>query len=452
MQFKSLLKRVEVDQAVFTGIFTRGWQFISGPVTMLVITWKFTRELQGYYYTFGSVLALQVFIEMGLGNVLIQFASHEWSKLRVNNRGRIEGDNDALSRLISISKIAFLWYAIGGLIVIIGLSIGGYIFFQHSPKMQSGIVWIGPWLALCLTTGIMLALSPAWSLLIGCNQVKSVYRFRLISGILQSITVWVAMSLNAKLWTGSICTLTVILVTIIYLLKFHKGFIQSLFSDLEGPTVDWLKDMFPLQWRIAVSWISGYFFFSLFTPVLFKFHGPIIAGQMGMTWSLVSALGAVSTVWLETRMPVFGMLVAKKDYSMLDKVVLKCGAISFIVGLIGAGIIESAICFLTYIKHPLSLRFLSPLETGIFLCAMIIMNLSYPQSYYLRAHKKEPFMWLSVGSGVAVGLTTTIFGRFFSAKGIALGYLGVVACIVVPVGFIILFKCRSKWHAPNYCG
>ena len=32
---------------------------------------------------------------------------------------------------------------------------------------------------------------------------------------------------------------------------------------------------FPFQWRIAVSWIAGYFSLYLFTPVTFGVYGPI---------------------------------------------------------------------------------------------------------------------------------------------------------------------------------
>jgi hypothetical protein len=34
---------------------------------------------QGFYYTFGSVLALQVFVKLGLVTVIVQMASHEWN-------------------------------------------------------------------------------------------------------------------------------------------------------------------------------------------------------------------------------------------------------------------------------------------------------------------------------------------------------------------------------------
>ena len=56
---------------------------------------------------------------------------------------------------------------------------------------------------------------------------------------------------------------------------------------LQYPTqderVDWRTEIWPFQWRLAVSWLCGYFTFQLFNPILFAVRGPIEAGQMGDT-------------------------------------------------------------------------------------------------------------------------------------------------------------------------
>ncbi len=58
--------RLGIDRAVFYGILTRAWQFLAAPVTLLLIASRFSPEQQGFYYTMGSLLALQVFFELGL--------------------------------------------------------------------------------------------------------------------------------------------------------------------------------------------------------------------------------------------------------------------------------------------------------------------------------------------------------------------------------------------------
>ena len=61
---RRLLNRLEVDRAVFFALLARGWQFLTGPVTLLLIAHYFTPQEQGFYYTFWSVVGLQTMFEL----------------------------------------------------------------------------------------------------------------------------------------------------------------------------------------------------------------------------------------------------------------------------------------------------------------------------------------------------------------------------------------------------
>ena len=141
-KLQKIMHVAEIDSAVFFSLLSKLWSIVAGPITVILIAYKFTPELQGYYFTFINLIALQVFIELGLGVVIIQFASHEWSKLSLNKAGYIVGESEALSRLISLAKITIKWYLIGSLIAIFGLGIVGYIFFSQS--QTSNLNWMLP--------------------------------------------------------------------------------------------------------------------------------------------------------------------------------------------------------------------------------------------------------------------------------------------------------------------
>ena len=66
-------------------------------------------------------------------------------------------------------------------------------------------------------------------------------------------------------------------------------------------------------------------------------------------------------------------------------------------------------------------------------------------SAYLRAHKKEPFLWLSLGSGILIAGATWVLGKRFGPTGVAAGYL-IAMVIVVLIGTGIWNRCRAKWH------
>ena len=81
-----------------------------------------------------------------------------------------------------------------------------------------------------------------------------------------------------------------------------------------------MKEIFPYQWKIALSWISGYFIFQLFNPVLFATEGAVVAGQMGMTLSVLNAVQAFSMSWMNTKVPRLSGLIEMKQYTELDAI------------------------------------------------------------------------------------------------------------------------------------
>ena len=126
---KKLSLKLEIDSAVLFGIFSKLWMFVSGPVSTLLIAVYFSAAVQGYYFTFATLLALQVFVELGLGTVTQQFASHEWSNLSLNDDGVIIGDSKSIEKLSNITRISVKWFLNASIILFIGLSFGGYFFF-----------------------------------------------------------------------------------------------------------------------------------------------------------------------------------------------------------------------------------------------------------------------------------------------------------------------------------
>lgn len=438
------LRKAGVDRAVLFAILARIWGGAAGPVTALLIVTKFTPPLQGYYYTFGSLLALQIFAELGLGTVIIQFASHEWSKLGLDKNGKIFGDTISLSRLVSLAQIASKWYLVASIIVTIGLGIGGHIFFSQSPNTT--IEWKMPWYALCLLTGMNLSFIPIWALLEGCNQVSKVYFYRFFQGLCTNLSIWSAILLGANLWTAAISSLVGFICAGTYIRTNYWEFLKTLlFTRPAGPHIGWRLEILPMQWRIALSWISGYFAFSLFTPVLFQYQGPVVAGQMGMTWSLVVFIGAISSSWLYPKVPHFGILIAQQEYKELDRIFWHTTKIITAI----TSLLAIAIWFLAYILyalgHPFAIRILPPLPTGIFLLAQIIQTISFPISSYLRAHKREPLLFLSVMFAILTTLSTLILGKYFSSIGIAAGYL-FANIIIFPFMVLVWYRCRTDWH------
>jgi len=439
-----LLHKAEVDRAVFFGILTKIWSVASGPLIAFIIIIKLSPEYQGYYYTFASLLTLQTFVELGLSTVIIQFASHEWSKLRLDNNGRIAGDREALSRLTSLADITFKWYLVGGTVIVFGLGLAGYVFFLQ--KHAVSVNWVLPWFSLCFFTGINLCLVPFWSLLEGCNQVKAVYAYRFFRGIVVNFTLWLSIFLGAKLWSASISVAAVLLLAVVFLRFRYWNFIRSLLPAKSlGLRMDWRREIFPIQWRVAVCWVSAYLVSYLFTPIIFYYHGPVIAGQFGITWSIIGAASMMASSWLYPRVPRFGMLIAQKKYKELDSLFWRITKVFMIIMALSAAAVWFVIYALNKFSHPFAARFLPLRPATLFLITQTIIMTSLPFSAYLRAHKREPFLLISILGGVLTALSTFILGKYYSVTAIGFGYLAINVSIV-PFIFLIWRHCRRRWH------
>src|SRR4029077_14212679 len=78
---------------------------------------------------------------------------------------------------------------------------------------------------------------------------------------------------------------------------------------------------------------------------------------------------------------------------------------------------------------------------------IIASNFCTPMGVYLRAHKREPYMALSVIIGLLTGLVAWILSKQQVGAGvIAAGYMAVAVLVSLPMGLLIFYRCRKEWH------
>ncbi len=400
-------------------------------------------EVQGFYYTFSSLVALQSFVELGFYLVVINVASHEWASLQLGKDGRIEGDPRALARLISLGRLIFKWYAVASAVFVVGVSIAGYWFFSGMPS--SGIEWRGPWLTLVVLSGALLWALPFISLLEGCGQVAEIYRFRLTQAVLGNLALWLTLWLGGGLWASAVWAGVGLARDLYLLLVRYRWFFNPFFRPVAGPRVSWRTEIWPMQWRLALSGVVNYLAFSLFTPVMFRYHGAAEAGRMGMTLAAVFGIQSVAMIWVQSRAPRFGVLIARRDFEELDRLFYRVSATSFVLYCLGGLAFWGLIAGLNQFGHPLSGRLLASLPTLVLLSGAAVHLISACQSTYLRAHKQEPLAVLSVVSSIAIGLLVWQAGRWFGAIGAASSYAGVYV-ITLAWQTVIWTRCRAAWH------
>ncbi|MBP89488.1 MAG: hypothetical protein CMJ64_22725 [Planctomycetaceae bacterium] len=440
-RIRRLSRLLGIDRAVFYTVALRAWQFTAGPVTALLIAGFFHPDIQGYYYLFASLLAAQSFLELGFHVVILNAASHEWAKLDLDPQSQITGDADAHSRLISLGRLVFLWYAIVALLFVIGVGLGGYSFLVA--KSVEGVDWTTPWIALVCLTALSLWSLPFHALLEGCNQVATINRFRLWQAITGNLVVWLCVPLGAGLWT----TVAVAIVKVVWeaylLLIAYRPFFKPFLRPPTGPHIEWRNDLWPLQWRLAVQGAFSYFAFWLFTPMM-SVHGLAVAGQMGMTWTVLTAIQAAGLAWVQTRAPRFGMLIAEGRYEELDQLFRRLTILSLAIVTTVAAAFWGVVYGLHALPHPLAERVLAPDALAVFTLAIILYHVPHCQAFYIRAHKREMLLFAGVASSIMIGLSVWWLGGRFGPIGAGAGYLAVIGLFVLPYQTLIWRRCRAE--------
>ena len=105
-----LFRKIGVDQAIlFTGL-ARIVQAIGGLVVVVLVTKKLTNIEQGYYFTFASILAIQIFFELGFNNILSQYVAHEAINIRLEENEFV-GCSTSKSRISSLLHFSVKVYS-----------------------------------------------------------------------------------------------------------------------------------------------------------------------------------------------------------------------------------------------------------------------------------------------------------------------------------------------------
>lgn len=441
------MRSARINPAVSWGLLAKLMQGLAGPITVLLIAIYFSPWVQGYHYTFANLLAAQILLELGLSGVIVTFAAHESAKVTLDGNGRVIGDEESLARLRSLASGAFKWFTCGAVVLSIGLAVGGSLFLGSRPE-STAISWHAPWLTLCAMTAAYFAVTPAWALLQGCGQVMQINRYKFFEGVMRNLVFCICIVAGAELWSAVITSIFICVAAFTYLFLAYGKFFESLLFHATPLRSIWKSEVMPFQWRIAISYASGYVIFSLFTPVQFYLHGPVVAGQMGLSWALVGGVSGLAYTWVQVNAPEFGKLIATRQYTQLDALALRIAGKQLAIAICLSVVALLVIWLLQAYYGLLASRFLPLLPIALFLVAETMNQVSYVQSTYLRAFKKEPFMGLSVLQAIVVGVGTFVLSAEFGPMGAAISYI-VGVTLVVTIGSMIFMRCRREWTFPR---
>jgi hypothetical protein len=439
-----LIRHFGLSHEVVFSLLLKLWQSGAGLLGLFLIGMYFPPEVQGFYYTFVSLVALQSFVELGLYLVISNVASHEWSRLSLAKDGSIEGDSQALSRLVSLGRFVFKWYAGAALVFFVLAGGGGYWFLGKA--QTPGIDWQIPWLLHIAFSSLLLWCMPFLSLLEGCEQVAPVAKFKVWQSMVSNVGFWAAIAAGANLWAAPALSSISAVLCIYYLAVSQRQFFRPFLNPPATESINWKTEMLPMQWRLGMQGVMNYFVFGLFTPVMFHYHGPVVAGQMGMSLQLIGAAQSIALIWISTKTPRFGILIARHEFNQLNAEWRKATVLAVFMMFLGVVLMLGILYVLTWMQLEVVSRVLSSLDFSLLASGAIFSLAGHSMAVYLRAHKREPLLKTGLLSGVVMGLLVWQLGSRFGPLGACVSYLFVFACVSFPMVFYAWKKAQRDWH------
>jgi hypothetical protein len=411
-----------LDRAIAYTVLARVFQIAGSAGTVLLIVHFLTPVEQGYYYTLLSLVALQTVFELGFSFVILQLAAHETVHLRLHPDGRFEGDRVAHVRLAAVLQKTARWYLLAGAVMLATLLPAGSAFFSTHARAGEAVQWHGPWIFAVIATVALFMLNPVLSFLEGCGQVRQVAGMRFAQGITAIVVPWSVLIAHHGLWSPGAVSTAFSLVALAFLWSRRKILLPLLRYPGATRAIVWRAEIWPFQWRLGVSFLCSWFTAQVFTPVLFAFHGPVEAGRMGMSMSIAGYLWAVVLPWMSTKATPFGNFIARGEFQALDSLFFRTLKQSLILVAGIAALCMAGIEALQYAAPKLAARMLPPHLFVLLLLAALGVFVVQSLAIYLRAHKREPFLWQSLLVATLTSGGALLFTPRWGLSGAAVTY------------------------------
>ena len=435
----SILRTLNVDKKVAIFLSSKLFSYISYPITLgLIINFLNPLE-QGYYYTFLTLLSFSMFLELGLGVILTNFASHEFAKLKwISNN--LDGDKIAIKRSFMLIKKTILWFTFIALLFFLSmLGIGAY-FFLESGTTNYYIMWI--YFLAVFSPGLII--SPLLSILQGFDRVKEVQSIIFLQVFFSILAFWIFLFMDFKIYALVIQFAVQNLVSFLYLFFKYKNLIFS--SLIESNNLfSWKDEVFPLQLKTGFTWLVSYLGINLLIPFSFKIFGPEVAGQLGMSFKIAEITSIICLAWTNTRVPKMGSIIARKNrtqfYSLFIstlKSILLIGGIS-LTGLYLLLILLDIYGYTIFLDRILNIKFILMLMIGYYMFAI--------SNYFamtIRSFKDEKMIFPNFIALLVYSMAIYLSFSSSSYTYLILSFMSVNTFIILPFSIFFMSKMLTK--------
>ena len=386
-------------------------RLIAGPVLLVVLPLYLSPEAQGYWFSIMGLAALTLFADLGFSTLILQFAAHEFAHLSFDTQKRFVGSDAQIRKMASLFVFAMKWGGVAAVTVFPVIALVGYSVLN---KGDTTLEWQYPWFLYCLTSVLVFLNSIALACLEGCNGVGVIQKIRYQSALISTGVLIGGLISGMELYALALASLLAGIFVVVRVRQLFGNTFGQIWTMGRGVAYRWGTEIFPLLWKYAISWISGYFIFQMFTPLAFYEYGPVAAGKVGLSIAIWMAIFGIANTWMVIITPKINILMAERKYQDLNAVFNRNLVFSMLTYVAGTLVFFAAAWLFHQELGFLFKRIAS--EISLLILALIWFMQIPINAYalYMRAQKTEPLMYMSFFGGIYVMLATLFVSRHFA--------------------------------------
>ena len=399
------------------------------------VIWRISPDEQGYFFSFMSFGALLQMGDFGLSYAVLHNANHLSS---IGQKSRLAG---LFSRAIGLNSITSLVSSI-----VVGL-IGVQLFSaaqQTSDFPQ--LVWFYPWM--CFVGAIFLAqlIVPGIAFVEGGVSAVVAWRFRFFQELSSGPVLVFCLAYGFGLWSLAVFWVCRFAMSATWLWR-HKPRSNDSVAFSHG---EWRREVWPFQWKIGLSALSGFLVFQAINPIVLAEQGPKVAGQFGFSLAIMNMVLMVTTVWPISKAAHYGNLISTVRFKQLRHSFLEVTLHSTLLSLCAAIGISSILWWLAHIRMAHVDRLADWFTTSTLMAAAVVHHIVYCLAVLLRAERREPLLWINLIGGTLTVIALWLSAHFGNPHGIAATNL---ACAFVGMVLVyVIFRRRMAFWTATQSG
>ena len=422
------------------------WTCISGLLIVLLVPSFLTEEQQGYWFLFGSLVALYTFADSGFFNIIMQFTAHEFAFLNLIKTNALEGPDEHIKKISSFFRFSLKWVCTVSAIAHPIIVMVGFIYFVRDGVVQT---YLMPWIIYSTGYLIFFINVAILSFLEGLNVIDIVQKIKLLMSVINTSIIVLLLVFHFNIFALSVGMLASSSFIFIFILVKFNSIFKQLLKEGKKYNHKWEKEVLPLFIKYAISTATLLFTLYIYTPIMHLYHGAVYSGKVGLSFNIINAIFVTSNIWIYTVTPTLNMYIEKKNWKALDKLFYKRVLLAFFTYI---SLILGIILFWNFTEHfkiPLFMMIISrcfPLWALMFLIGAYLINIfDNAITVYLTAHKKIPLLIPNILSSLMVFLLTILIAKTMEPEYFFLGtFITYVSFFAVNVSIFLV--CKRRWH------